>query len=159
MEPLLISVPNPAQFIARDVGNTEVYELWNFINALVWDISDYAHLYERRVPYPPDEDGRGGGPGLPPEVLIAIVSSSALSTLINVIYQGVSKYLTRHEGRELTLERGGTRVTLKGRSLPEEMELIRQLFPEALENRTSSVTVEPSTEISSELSTNVKGLR
>ena len=33
MEPLLISVPNPAQFIARDVGNTEVYELWNFINA------------------------------------------------------------------------------------------------------------------------------
>jgi hypothetical protein len=68
------------------------------------------------------------GPALALEVLLALGSAGAFT----VFYQTIAAYLKRDEGRELTLEKGDVRITLKGRNLPEELALIRKLAPELL---------------------------
>jgi hypothetical protein len=43
-----------------------------------------------------------------------------------------SNFLMKNESRELTIEREGKRLTLKGHNLQEERQLVAELFPEAL---------------------------
>ena len=58
------------------------------------------------------------------QVLVALGSAGAFSA----IYQLVSSFLNRNKDREVTLERQGVRIVLKGHSFLEEQELVRLLF-------------------------------
>lgn len=63
--------------------------------------------------------------GLPiTEVVIALSSAGAFTA----IYQVICKFLERNKDREITLERGKVKVTVKGHSLPEEKELLDALL-------------------------------
>jgi hypothetical protein len=72
---------------------------------------------------------RGGGAPEVPAFLVAF-AYGALGQIAVAIVQYLTKYLNRNKDRELTIERGEIKLTLKGRSLPEEKELLRMLFPE-----------------------------
>lgn len=62
------------------------------------------------------------------DLLVTLGSAGAFTAL----YQIISMILQRHKERELTFERGETKITIKGHNLPEERELLKQLFPENL---------------------------
>jgi hypothetical protein len=64
----------------------------------------------------------------PTEVIIGLGSAGVFTAL----YQTISSYLTRNQNRELTLEKGNIKITIKGHSLPEETELLKKLAPELL---------------------------
>lgn len=66
-----------------------------------------------------------------PEILVAIATGS-LASSIQSLFQCITKYLSRNDNREITIERGGTRLTIKGKGRCEEEEYIRLLFPELL---------------------------
>jgi hypothetical protein len=77
--------------------------------------------------------GRTRG-GLPiTEVVIALSSAGAFTA----IYQIICKFLERHKDREITLERGKVKVTVKGHSLPEEKELLDALLTDEGRSSTS----------------------
>lgn len=64
----------------------------------------------------------------PAEIIIALGSAG----LFTAVYQAISSYLTRNEGREIQLSKGKVSITVKGHSLPDEMQLLRELAPELL---------------------------
>ena len=66
-----------------------------------------------------------------PSIFLAFGSAGAFTAL----YQVISKYLERHKEREISLERGGVKITIRAHSLPEERELLGKLFPELSETR------------------------
>jgi hypothetical protein len=66
------------------------------------------------------------------EIIIALGSVGAFTA----IYQLLSSYVQRHSGKELSLEKNGTKISLKGHSQPEAMDIIRQLAPELLDEET-----------------------
>lgn len=78
----------------------------------------------------------GGGPGgtTTIEMLILFVSGGVFTATINAIYNLLQTYLQRYQSRELTFERDGNKITIKGQSPEEEMKWLRELFPEALQN-------------------------
>jgi hypothetical protein len=66
------------------------------------------------------ENDRGADLSSIPSILIALGSAGAFSA----VYQVVVSYLGRNKERELVLEIGGNKLTVKGHSLPEEKELL-----------------------------------
>jgi len=73
--------------------------------------------------------GEGRGSYVPPtEIIVALGSAGVFSAL----YQTISSYLTRNQDKELTLEKGDTKITIKGHTLPEEMKLLELFAPELL---------------------------
>jgi hypothetical protein len=84
----------------------------------------------------------GGGPDIP-AMLIAF-GAGTLTPMVTAFVQYLMKYLSRNENRELTIERGDVKLTLKGRSLAEEKELIKMLFPEILEHSKAEDTLDHS---------------
>jgi hypothetical protein len=68
------------------------------------------------------------------ELLIALagVSGGVITAVVTAIYQSINKYMERDANREITLEKDGKRITLKGHSLPEAKELLEMLYPEAI---------------------------
>jgi hypothetical protein len=72
-----------------------------------------------------------GGPGGPPLELIIALSGTA-GAICTALLSTFSKFLAKHESRELTIEREGKKLTLKGHNLKEERQLVEELFPEAL---------------------------
>jgi hypothetical protein len=112
--------------------------LENLANKLRNEATVYQQFTPTSIPV------TGGGPGLPPDIVIAFISGGALTAIINVIFQTVSKYLSRHESREVTLERGDNKITLKGRSTSEEIEMIKLLFPEVpADNKSENTATKP----------------
>ncbi len=57
-----------------------------------------------------------------------VASRGGVSVSFSAIYQLVSSFLNRNKDREVTLERQGVRIVLKGHSFLEEQELVRLLF-------------------------------
>lgn len=76
----------------------------------------------------PQKPETGGTP--PTEILVAFLGGSALSATFTAFYQIICKYLDRHASREIVLERGDARITVKGHSIPDERSLIKEFFPE-----------------------------
>jgi hypothetical protein len=72
--------------------------------------------------------GGGGGPDLP--VLILTFASGAVTALLPSLVQLVTAFLSKDQAREITVERGGDKITIKGTSRHEAMELLRLVFPE-----------------------------
>ncbi len=68
------------------------------------------------------------------QVAIALGSAGVFSTL----YQAIGSYISRNQSREITLEKGKTKITIKGHSLPEEQELLKKLAPELLPKQKES---------------------
>jgi hypothetical protein len=64
------------------------------------------------------------------DVLVALGSAGVLT----IVYQCLTVWCARHEDRELTLEFKGRKITMKGHSPPEQMDVLRQLAPEFLES-------------------------
>lgn len=64
----------------------------------------------------------------PAEVIVALGSAGVFT----VVYQCIASYLTRNQGRELTLTKGDVTITIKGHSLPDQTALIAKLAPELL---------------------------
>jgi hypothetical protein len=107
----------------------ESLEFWWFADEL---LRSGLQMYSLR-PFNGAETG-GGGPDAP-ALLVTLATSGALVQLAANLVQCLIKYLERNEKRELTIERGKTKLTLKGRSLYEEKELLRMLFPELIEGQ------------------------
>jgi hypothetical protein len=105
---------------------------WGFESRMSWALRDVGRVYEYKVPLPPEAGG--GPPDIPPEILVAFVSGGALTAAINQLVQIVLTYLTRYQGRELTLEFGDKKITVKGHNKAEETELIKSLFHGVLEH-------------------------
>lgn len=83
-------------------------------------------IYHEFVPSAKEKLNHGWIP--PTEVIVALGSAGVFSAL----YQSISSYLMRNQNRELTLEKGKVKITIKGHSLPEEMELLKEIAPELL---------------------------
>jgi hypothetical protein len=132
MEPTLI-LRAPQDYIVSLV-NKDAREEWEREEREYWQLIDELAKNSFQVfilrPYTGEEMG-GGGVDLP-DVLIAL-TSGLLGATVTSFYQLLIRYLSRHDNRELTVERGDRRLTIKGRSSAEERVLIRQLFPELLE--------------------------
>lgn len=66
--------------------------------------------------------------GFPTEIVVALGSAGAFTAL----YQIISNILEKDKNRELTIERDGNKITLKGHTLPEEKQLLRELAPDLI---------------------------
>jgi hypothetical protein len=104
----------------------ESQEFWMFADDLLASSLEIYSLH----PFIGAEKG-GGGPDVP--ALLVAFGAGTLAPMVTAFVQYLMKYLSRNENRELTIERGDVKLTLKGRNLAEEKELIRMLFPEVLE--------------------------
>jgi len=60
------------------------------------------------------------------QILVSLGSAGAFTAL----YQVISKFLEKNKDRELTIERKGIKVVIKGHGLPEEYILLEMLAPE-----------------------------
>jgi hypothetical protein len=103
----------------------ESQEFWMFADDLLASSLEIYSLH----PFIGAEKG-GGGPDVP--ALLVAFGAGTLAPMVTAFVQYLMKYLSRNENRELTIERGDVKLTLKGRNLAEEKELIRMLFPEVL---------------------------
>jgi len=63
------------------------------------------------------------GVGTPEELIVALGSAGVFSA----VYQSILSYLSRNQNRELTLTKGKTTITIKGHSVPDEIELLKTL--------------------------------
>lgn len=100
----------------------EEHEFW-------WLAEDLAQIASQVYVLRPFHGAeQGGGPEIP--TLLISFASGSLAPVAIAFIQYLTKYLTRNASRELTIERGDAKVTLKGRSLSEEKQLLRMLFPE-----------------------------
>jgi hypothetical protein len=73
------------------------------------------------------------------DILVALGSAGAFTAL----YQVIASLLAKNKDRELTIERKGLKLTLKGHSLPEEKALLLQLAPELVEKPEKVKTKKP----------------
>jgi hypothetical protein len=130
--PLIIRAPlERIESLIAEEGYGEAYEeehfdFWELAKGSVKSSLRVYTMYEYL-----GEDAGGGGVDLP-DLLIAF-SSGAFGVGITAFYQVLIKYLGRYEARELTIERGDTKISLKGRSLPEEKAFVKMLFPELID--------------------------
>lgn len=102
---------------------------WELAVGELYKLDNFTDLYLRSYYY----DGAGGPSGMPTEVIISV--SGAAGVIASELIRVFRSFLTRDENRELTIEREGKKLTLKGHSLPEERELLAELFPEALKEQ------------------------
>lgn len=86
------------------------------------------------LPYRPAyaEWTKGGASGGPPSDMVIAAIIGAIPVAITVIYKAIGIFLKKNDTREISLEREDRSITIKGHSLPEEKELLKELFPEAL---------------------------
>lgn len=130
---LRIHNTNPPEYEEVYPSGPKVNSYRQFLKELGWQLNPNGGVYEKLL-MPPGPETGGGGDGLG-EILITIVASGAVGSALTTLYNALNSYLSKDNSRELTLEREGKRITIKGHSLPEEKELIRELFPEALRER------------------------
>ena len=113
---ITLKISLPKEYVQSD---EEWEEFQSFADGLARSLSTEKQIYSA-----------GGGEGQAFTLLLGLVTGGALSTLINAIYNGISAYLRKHEGRELTFSTPDKKITLKGRDYEEEMKLLQALFPE-----------------------------
>ncbi len=77
---------------------------------------------------PPGPYGFKHGWSPPSDIIVALGSAGVFTA----VYKAISSFLSRNRDRELTLERGEVKITIKGHSLPEEMDLLKKIAPELL---------------------------
>ncbi len=76
------------------------------------------------------------GPPIPlPDQILALVLTLGSAGAFTAVYQVLVKFLERNKDREITLQRGDTKITIRGHSLHEERALIRELYPESFIQR------------------------
>ena len=73
----------------------------------------------------------------PMDVIVALGSAGAFTAL----YQVICKLIEKNKDRAVTIERGKTKISINGYSLPEMKELLEQLAPELL-TKTRSKRIE-----------------
>ncbi|MCA9944788.1 MAG: hypothetical protein KC449_14970 [Anaerolineales bacterium] len=109
-----------------------------FIAKLTWRLPNGTRLYSPIYPdlrvVKSDVSLGGGGELVSIELLVVIatVSGSIATAVITAIYQTLNKYFERDGSREITIEKDGRKITLRGHSLPESKELLDWLFPEVI---------------------------
>ena len=62
------------------------------------------------------------------DIIVALSSAGVFTAL----YQVICKLIEKNKDRSVTIERGKTKISLNGYSLPEMKELLEQLAPEFL---------------------------
>jgi hypothetical protein len=123
-----LTINLPLDFVVEDTEEVNI-GYWFLISDLSWQLGGIANVYTQQAPTPPES---GGGAGRPPEILIKL-SANATNALfaLKEIFRIVRTYLIFDKKRELIFELDGRKLSLKGHSLQEELELIQQLFPES----------------------------
>jgi hypothetical protein len=86
-------------------------------------LDDSVNVY---IPFPKHEPGRRSLELLSPEFIIALSSAGAFTGILNCLIG----YLARNRDREVTIQRGETKVTIKGHTQSDENTLVAALFPE-----------------------------
>ncbi len=71
-----------------------------------------------------------GSPELQVPTILVSFSAGALAASVQSLFQCISKYFSRNSSREVTIEKGDVKLTMKGRSAVEEREFIKIVFPE-----------------------------
>jgi hypothetical protein len=94
---------------------------------LIVEIVDLLQRSDGNIYYPVIQKAssfasRGALP--PTEIIVALGSAGVFSA----VFQVISSYLTKNKDREITLEHNGSKITIKGHSLPEEKELLQKLL-------------------------------
>jgi len=72
----------------------------------------------------------------PNEIVVALGSAGAFTAL----YKIICKVLEKDKDREIRIEREGVSIQIRGHSIPNEKELLKQLAPELTVARTSKRT-------------------
>ena len=62
------------------------------------------------------------------DIIVALGSAGAFTAL----YQVICKYLEKNKDREITIEREGTKICIKGHSVPEEKEFLKTFAIESM---------------------------
>lgn len=62
-----------------------------------------------------------------------IVVALGQTGVFHMFYQVICKFIRRHEGREITIERGKVKISIKGHTPPEEKDLLKRFAPELIE--------------------------
>jgi hypothetical protein len=88
------------------------------------DLDESIGVY---IPFPKYDSNRRSSDLISPELIVALGSAGAFSGVFRLLLS----YLTRHRDRIITVQRGNTKVTIKGHSQPQETALMATLFPDA----------------------------
>ena len=110
---------------------TEVQEFWEFAEYVMSIPSDVYAVTKFH-------GAEAGTPELEVPAILVSFSAGALAASIQSLFQCIGNYLSRNSSREITIEKEGVKLTLKGRSVAEEKEFIELLFPELLIDENNS---------------------
>ncbi len=119
--------------VAPDIEEYEPYpaelqEFWEFAEDVMRIPSDVYTVTKFH-------GAEAGTPELQVPAILVSFSAGALAASIQSLFQCIGKYFSRNSSREITIEKEGVKLTLKGRSLTEEKEFIKIFFPELLSNK------------------------
>ncbi len=109
---------------------SELQEFWEFADSILYIPSDVYEVAKFH-------GSEAGGPELEIPAILVSFSAGALAVSIQSLFQCIGKYLSRNSSREITIEKGGKKITMKGRSITEEKEFIKIIFPELLTDKKS----------------------
>ena len=110
---------------------TELHEFWEFAEYVMRIPSDVYAVTKFH-------GAEAGTPELEVPAILVSFSAGALAASIQSLFQCIAKYLSRNSSREITIEKAGVKLTMKGRSVTEEKEFINILFPELLSNKNNA---------------------
>ncbi len=119
--------------VAPDIEEYEPYpvelqEFWEFAEDVMRIPSDVYTVTKFH-------GAEAGTPELQVPAILVSFSAGALAASIQSLFQCIGKYFSRNSSREITIEKAGVKLTLKGRSLTEEKEFIKIFFPELSSNK------------------------
>lgn len=122
----------------------EADDIEEFVNELPWRVPKDSRVYTHVEPnyrYLFSVLGMGGASPPPVEVLVALagVSGAVITATVTGLYQALSKYLERDTNREVTIEVDGKKITLRGHSLKDSKQLLKELYPKVFETPISEI--------------------
>jgi hypothetical protein len=106
----------------------------DLVNSLPWKLPHDAKLYVLKPALlnHVETSEPVGGAGIATELLITLAQhGGTIAAVAAALYSAIKLYFHRNKYREVTLERGDVKWTIRGHSMPEEKELLHTLFPEA----------------------------
>jgi hypothetical protein len=86
-------------------------------------IAEAGNVY---IPVPKYDKNRRASEFLSTDIIVALSSAGVFTGIFKLL----ASYLHRNLTREIKIQRGHTKVTIKGHALPEEQALTATLFPE-----------------------------
>ena len=122
--------------VAPDIEEYEPYpaelqEFWEFAENVIRIPSDVYMVTKFH-------GVEAGSPELEVPAILVSFSAGALAASIQSLFQCIGKYFSRNSSREITIEKAGVKLTLKGRSVIEEKEFIKIFFPELLSDKNNA---------------------